>query len=509
MPGETEETRKRFKSKPSKSKSTSKPSGGGGSKMRSDDPRGERGQSTTKKEIKKVQKAVKEAAKEDRTAQAYIDRWDEGIRSTKAAEEFKPTKTQLEDVQAVKGVMGTSVALTGFAKKKAFLDARGKKGDPGYETLEEWMDSLSKRDRQRVRAADDAGLFGGGTQGGREAFQRGTGQSEYQMMMDRIRTGELGPAMEDWYQGKFPGTYNFMRGMDVLGKGGIYGAALRSMTGADQELLPYDRRKDWYDELGTVPIDPYGTKVIKERGRDPDWDDITNYQKYKLQSQIQERGGFTGGKENKLQYAKQMGIVPLDWTYKDYDYIIGSESVDTRFPGGMIEQPITESELDQYLAGLDEFSPTPVEGGILQSPEAIAEYNRAKRLYDMGADPVTGGARMELDKPTQEIAYSPGGGGGGTTPPGDTTPPDDETPPGDENQWATASPGQIGWMDEFGNYNWGTMGEYSPYADVNLQNVRDGGIIGLDGGGYINDYQAADSLMFKDPQEDEEWEYNV
>ena len=116
---------------------------------------------------------------------------------------------------------------------------------------------------------------------------------------------------------------------------------------------------------------------------------------------------------------------------------------------------------------------------------------------------------MELDKPTQEIAYSPGGGGGGTTPPGDTTPPDDETPPGDENQWATASPGQIGWMDEFGNYNWGTMGEYSPYADVNLQNVRDGGIIGLDGGGYINDYQAADSLMFKDPQEDEEWEYNV
>ena len=83
-------------SKPSKSKSTSKPSGGGG-KMRSDDPRGERGQSTTKKEVKKVQKAVKEAAKEDRTAQAYVDRWDEDIRSTKAAEEFKPTDTQLKD----------------------------------------------------------------------------------------------------------------------------------------------------------------------------------------------------------------------------------------------------------------------------------------------------------------------------------------------------------------------------------------------------------------------------
>ncbi len=88
----------------------------------------------------------------------------------------------------------------------------------------------------------------------------------------------------------------------------------------------------------------------------------------------------------------------------------------------------------------------------------------------------------------------------------------------------TASPGRIGWMDEFGNYHWGTMGDYSPYADVNLQNVRDGGIIGLynggylnnsngviglDGGGYLDDYKAADSLMFKDPQEDEEWEYNV
>ena len=77
-------------------------------------------------------------------------------------------------------------------------------------------------------------------------------------------------------------------------------------------------------------------------------------------------------------------------------------------------------------------------------------------------------------------------------------------------------------------YQWGTMDEYSPYAEVNLNlpfaQARNGGIvglynggylndsngvIGLDGGGYLNDYRAADSLMFKDPQEDEEWEYNV
>jgi hypothetical protein len=55
-------------------------------------------------------------------------------------------------------------------------------------------------------------------------------------------------------------------------------------------------------------------------------------------------------------------------------------------------------------------------------------------------------------------------------------------------------------------YQGGTYGEYSPYAEVNLAK---GGIIGLDRGGYLDDYQAADSLMFKDPQEDEEWEYNV
>ena len=69
----------------------------------------------------------------------------------------------------------------------------------------------------------------------------------------------------------------------------------------------------------------------------------------------------------------------------------------------------------------------------------------------------------------------------------------------------TADAGQIGyWNPTTGQYEYGTMGQYLPFAEA-----RDGGIIGLDDGGYVNDYQAADSLMFKDPQEDEEWEYNV
>ena len=129
----------------------------------------------------------------------------------------------------------------------------------------------------------------------------------------------------------------------------------------------------------------------------------------------------------------------------------------------------------------------------------MAEYNRIKRLRDIGADPVTGGARLSLSDlsqdNTQQITYDSGGGdsGGG-------------------NQFAFASPGQIGFYNPNINpatglpygYQYGTYSDYAPFAQV-----KDGGIIGLDNGGYINDYQAADSLMFKDPQEEEEWEYNV
>jgi hypothetical protein len=42
----------------------------------------------------------------------------------------------------------------------------------------------------------------------------------------------------------------------------------------------------------------------------------------------------------------------------------------------------------------------------------------------------------------------------------------------------------------------------------NMYNVADGGIIGLKKGG-MNDMMDADSLMFKDPSDEGEWEYNV
>ena len=41
-----------------------------------------------------------------------------------------------------------------------------------------------------------------------------------------------------------------------------------------------------------------------------------------------------------------------------------------------------------------------------------------------------------------------------------------------------------------------------------MYNVADGGIIGLKKGG-MNDMMEADSLMFKDPSDEGEWEYNV
>jgi hypothetical protein len=83
---------------------------------------------------------------------------------------------------------------------------------------------------------------------------------------------------------------------------------------------------------------------------------------------------------------------------------------------------------------------------------------------------------------------------------------------GEGNQFAFAPPGQIGFYNPNINpatglpygYQYGTYGDYAPFAQV-----KDGGIIELGHGGYLNDYAAADSLMFEDPQEKEEWEYNV
>jgi len=153
---------------------------------------------------------------------------------------------------------------------------------------------------------------------------------------------------------------------------------------------------------------------------------------------------------------------------------------------------------------------TTVGGGILGALGGKKETEREPEYTGEALDPALLRALRERgeildpfarEEGGQELAYDTGGGGittlPGTTPPGTT--------PGDGNQWATASPGQIGrWNPETEQYEYGTMEQYFPFAEV-----RDGGIIGMDRGGYLDDYQAADSLMFKDPQEDEEWEYNV
>ena len=152
---------------------------------------------------------------------------------------------------------------------------------------------------------------------------------------------------------------------------------------------------------------------------------------------------------------------------------------------------------------------------IQQARDAV--FEASDRADQMSGRATTGGGQEVASMPTYSDVNNNGildyleTAGTGTT----------ETSAG--NQLAFASPGQIGYMTPEG-YQWGTTGEYSPYAEVNLQNIRNGGIvglynggylnnsngvIGLDGGGYLDDYRAADSLMFKDPQEDEEWEYNV
>ena len=109
------------------------------------------------------------------------------------------------------------------------------------------------------------------------------------------------------------------------------------------------------------------------------------------------------------------------------------------------------------------------------------------------------------DESTQELAYGNYGWGGGGTDTDADTDTDTDPDPGTGNQWDTAEAGQIGFYNPVtGQYEYGTMPDYLRFAQV-----KDGGIIGLDGGGYLDDYRAADSLMFNDPHEDEEWEYYV
>ena len=144
------------------------------------------------------------------------------------------------------------------------------------------------------------------------------------------------------------------------------------------------------------------------------------------------------------------------------------------------------------LAGLDaqKYAKKYTDDGFI-NPNYDSEF--AQQIFN---------ARMEEDKMKGSGSGGGGFGGGGSGGGGS----------GGGNQFAFAPPGQIGFYNPNINpatglpygYQYGTYGDYTPFAQV-----KDGGIIELGHGGYLNDYAAADSLMFEDPQEKEDWEYNV
>ena len=102
-----------------------------------------------------------------------------------------------------------------------------------------------------------------------------------------------------------------------------------------------------------------------------------------------------------------------------------------------------------------------------------------------------------LEAPAGGTAGTPAGGTAGTSTAGIT---------GATGALANIGSGNIGYVDpNTGQYTFGNIPSYSQYAQYTPSSWNDGGIVGLERGGYLDDYNAADSLMFKDPQEDEEW----
>ena len=154
------------------------------------------------------------------------------------------------------------------------------------------------------------------------------------------------------------------------------------------------------------------------------------------------------------------------------------------------------------LAGLDaqKYAKKYTDDGFI-NPNYDSEF--AQQIFN---------ARMEEDKMKGSGFVGGASGGGGWGGGGSGGGGSGGGGSGGGNQFAFAPPGQIGFYNPNINpatglpygYQYGTYGDYTPFAQV-----KDGGIIELGHGGYLNDYAAADSLMFEDPQEEEEWEYNV
>jgi len=186
---------------------------------------------------------------------------------------------------------------------------------------------------------------------------------------------------------------------------------------------------------------------------------------------------------------------------------------------------------------------TAADGRII-SKEAGEKYNNqifaARQNLDRMDRDIFGNRRTGLQEGGEGVS---GGGGTGTdtgTGTGTSTGTGTGTGTGAGNQFAVAPEGKIGYTpDTLGTidpvtgkpigYQWGSLADYTPQTQVNLTDMsyynpleayegfnplagyvyNDGGIVQLGHGGYLDDYAAADSLMFKDPQDEEEWEYNV
>ena len=393
-------------------------------------------------------------------------------------------------------ITGTQEADIGYAAYRAFWNKR--KAGTETRTLAEFMKDLQTEYtrgntrinlRKAVQEAHRAGLTGGGVRGDMEAYAKGQGRNPYQLFMEEMRTGNIGPQPQALYRGEFPKTYGFMRGLDSIQDSGIYAALANQMFGdKTRDMLPYDSRLAWFDKL---------------RGEDTlDRDEAPGMNIWKY-------------------FDRETGK-----RISEDDYYAGGETYDERQEKGYYDylprDPFaTEDErgYGNYLRDLKKLSPrrfipgAPNAAGILAfgteqvDPETLATMQLINERIRKGADPTTGGARLSLSDlskdNTQQITYGYRGddsggddSGGGDSGGGDS---------GEENQFAFAEPGKIGYFDpETGTYKYGTYGDYAPFAQV-----KDGGIIELGHGGYLNDYAAADSLMFEDPQEKEEWEYNV
>ena len=355
----------------------------------------------------------------------------------------------------VKEMEGMNVPLwqIGKAVQEAFFEQRRKsglkKGDPGYETLEQFRD--------RMQADYEKKGSGINLRKAMHDWQKATtidapppGQTVYQQLMNDMRTGKLGPQPQSLYEETFPKTAAFLRGTDIVQQPGGLTMALaknigRGMFGKPdwKNLLPGDQRKEWYDAL------------------------------------------------NRKNYGVGTGAIPdaesWNWRRKWGDMV--AEGEELSFP--------IKSEYETYLEGLPVFDPTSDLGaygreGILGAhPGAQAQFE-SQALSDI---PIAG-----------QTSYD---GLPGTTVARGTPPPDngdgDTTPPPDQEVALTSGTGNVSYWDPVqGKYVMGGYGDYLPFAQV-----RDGGIINLNDGGYLNGIQAAESLMFKDPNDEEEWEYNV